>query len=320
VLVTSAGDGSGRLYVVEQTGRILTMNHAGEVAARPFLDVGDLIVAGGEQGLLGLAFDPRFGDDGRFFINYTNTDGDTVIAAYRADQPTVADPASAHIITTIPQPYPNHNGGNLAFGPDGALYVGMGDGGSEGDPQDRGQEPTTPLGKMLRIDVGVKPPKVQIWGLGLRNPWRFSFDRRTGDLWIGDVGQSTWEEIDHTHPGTRRGVNYGWNVMEGRACYEPPEGCDRGGKHLPAAVYGHSQGCAVTGGYVYRGNAIPGLRGTYLFGDYCSGTIWGIPATSHTARPRVLLQTGLSISSFGEDDAGDVYVVDHRGTIYALRA
>lgn len=331
LLATHAGDGSGRLFVLEQVGRIRIVED-GELRPEPFLDVSDRLVAGGEQGLLGLAFHPGFVSNGRFFVNYTDVNGDTVVAEYGLDaaDPDRADPASERVLLRIDQPFANHNGGNLAFGPDGFLYVGTGDGGSAGDPMGNGQRLDTLLGKILRIDVDDRsdgrpyaiPPdnpfvgregaRPEIWAFGLRNPWRFSFDREGGDLWIGDVGQASVEEIDRA-PWGEPGVNYGWNTMEGRACFAPEAGCDQTGLTLPVAVYGHDEGCSVTGGFVYRGEGWPDLVGAYLFSDFCSGTIWALDARRPGAGATALLETGRAISSFGEDEAGELYVTDLAG-------
>ena len=322
LLVTHAGDGSGRLYVVEQSG-LIRMIEDGEVVRTPFLDISDLTEAGGEQGLLGLAFHPAFERDRRFFINYTDTEGDTVVASYGvADDGVTADPDSAHTILKLDQPYSNHNGGHVAFGPDGYLYIGMGDGGSAGDPEENGQNLDALLGKMLRIDVDAGDPYAipddnpfadgggapEIWAYGLRNPWRFSFDEPSGTLWIGDVGQDQLEEIDRV-PADRPGLNYGWNLMEGSRCYQGS--CDASGKVLPVTEYDHDDGCSITGGFVYRGDEFPDMRGGYFFSDYCSGTIWAIDANANgPVKPDVLLESGGSISSFGVDEDGELYVTD----------
>jgi glucose/arabinose dehydrogenase len=325
LLVTHAGDGSGRMFVVEQVGRIRIVRN-GQVAPQPFLDVSALVTAGGEQGLLGLAFHPDYADNGRFFINYTDTDGDDVVAEYRASEdPQRADESSGRVLIEIPDPFSNHNGGHLAFGDDGYLYIATGDGGGGGDPLESGQSLDTLLGKLLRIDVdsssGESPygipaenpfverdgARPEIWAYGLRNPWRFSFD--AGNLWIGDVGQSALEEINRM-PARRGGLNYGWNTMEGDACFDPPTDCDRTGLVLPMATYGHERGCSVTGGYVYRGE-FASLRGAYFFGDYCSGFIWALDAAgAETQEPRLVLESDRSISSFGVDEAGELYLTD----------
>ena len=325
LFLTHAGEGSGRLFVVEQEGRVRIMRD-GKVQATPFLDIAADILAGGERGLLGLAFHPRYRDNGRLFVNYTRKpDGATVIAEYKASGDK-ADRAAAsgQVLLVIAQPWSNHNGGMLAFGPDGYLYIGMGDGGLAADPGNRAQNPQELLGKMLRIDVdsgkprpyGIPPDnpyargggRPEIYAMGLRNPWRFSFDRATGDLWAGDVGQGDREEIDII----RRGANYGWRIMEGTQCFLPPWGCDKKGLALPVTEYKNAKPrCAVTGGYVYRGKALPELQGYYLFADFCSGEVLGY--ADH--KQQILLSTGFNIASFGEDESGEVYVVDLRGTI-----
>ena len=334
VLLTHAGDGTGTLYAVEQGGRIRTMDGRGELASEPFLDISARLTAGGEQGLLGLAFHPRFGSNGRFYVNYTDRQGDTVIAEYRA-RGGRADRGSERVLLRVDQPYANHNGGHLTFGPDGLLYIALGDGGSSGDPHDNGQSRETLLGKLLRIDVdGGQPYGVpagnpfvrtqgarrEIWALGLRNPWRFSFDRETGALFIGDVGQGAFEEIDVEPPGSRGGLNYGWNRMEGDRCFRGDD-CDRRGLTLPVAQYREAGDCAVTGGYVYRGERHERLRGAYLFADYCSGRIWALPAAEALRGPtdhRLVAETDGLISSFGEDESGELYLVDHGGTIFSI--
>jgi len=333
LLVTNAGDGSGRLFVVEQGGRIRIVE-AGRLVERPFLDLSGRITSGGERGLLGLAFHPGFGpSEPRFYADYTDPDGNTVVSEFKAStsDPDVADPASERVLLHIGQPFANHNGGGLAFGPDGDLYVGMGDGGAGGDPFGNGQDHDVLLGKLLRIGVepsGGQPYTIppdnpfaasggagEVFAIGLRNPWRFSFDRATDDLWIGDVGQGAWEEIDRARAadGGGRGLDYGWNVMEGRSCYGATT-CDQTGLTLPIAVYDHSLGCAVIGGYVYRGSALPALDGVYLFSDECSGRIWGLSSGgSDDQQPVQLADTGAAIASFGEDEAGELYAADLAG-------
>jgi len=338
--VTNAGDGSARLFVVEQAGRILVVRD-GQVGREPFLDLRDRVGAGGERGLLGLAFSPAFPADRRLFVNYTDPDGTTVVSSFLAGPGATADradPASERVLLRVAQPYPNHNGGGLAFGPDGLLYVGLGDGGGSGDPEGNGQRLDTLLGKLLRIDVTAPPPDgrpyaippdnpfasgggaPEIWAIGLRNPWRFSFDRLTGELWIGDVGQNRYEEIDRTPAGAAPPVNYGWNRMEAGHCFQPASGCDPTGLALPIAEYGHDAGCAVTGGHVARGETAGPLAGVYLFGDFCSGRIWGLDASGPDRQePVLLLESGRSISSFGEDEAGRILFTDlARGELLRL--
>jgi glucose/arabinose dehydrogenase len=332
--LTHAGDGSGRLFIVEQAGRIRVLVQ-GNLQPTPFLDISDRVWAGGERGLLGLAFHPDYSRNGRLFVSYTRQpDGATVVAEYRrGSNPDHAD-RQERIVLTVPQPFANHNGGMIAFGPDGALYIGRGDGGGRGDPNDRGQNPYDLLGKILRLDVTRGDPyaippdnpfvsgggRPEVYALGLRNPWRFSFDRETGFLIVGDVGQYAWEEVDLVV----RGGNYGWRLMEGLHCFTPATDCQKPGLIPPIVEYGHEGGrCSITGGYVYRGSRQPALRGTYLYGDYCSGEIFGARVETELITPKkwnadVLLRSGLRVSSFGEDEAGEVYLVDHRGGIYQV--
>jgi uncharacterized protein (TIGR03437 family) len=330
--IQHAGDGTNRLFVVQQNG-VIRLLSGGVLQPAPFLDIRNRTVGSGERGLLGLAFPAGYSGKRYFYVNYTNLAGDTVIARYRTTaDPNVADPASETILLTIAQPYSNHNGGQLRFGPDGYLYVGMGDGGSGGDPQNNAQSRRTLLGKMLRLDVEsdlarvLIPPdnpfvnddaaRPEIWALGLRNPWRFSFDRATGDLWIADVGQNRAEEIDFQPASSRGGENYGWNLMEGMQCYRA--GCNTAGLTLPVIEYVRSEGCSVTGGLVYRGRESPGLRGMYLYGDFCTGRIWGLRREGDLWSNRLLLPSGLSISTFGEDEAGEIFVADYGGAIYRI--
>jgi glucose/arabinose dehydrogenase len=336
--VTAAGDGSGRLFVVEQFGRIWALRD-GAPTAEPFLDIGPLVGSrGNEQGLLSIAFHPAFAENGRFFINYTDRDGDTVIARYSvsADNPDRADHESAAVLLTVDQPAPNHNGGLLKFGPDGYLYIGMGDGGAAGDPWGNGQSLDTLLGKLLRIDVDSGEPyaippdnpfagrddaRPEIWAYGLRNPWRFSFDRATGDLFIADVGQNAQEEVHFQPAAGAGGENYGWDIMEGDACYDAGS-CDREGLQLPVAVYPHSGdagGCSITGGYVYRGAAFPALAGTYLYADFCSGNLWTLRPEGEAWQSELVTTLDIRVSSFGEDEAGELYVTDRgAGGLYRL--
>ncbi|UFS72502.1 PQQ-dependent sugar dehydrogenase [Geomonas sp. RF6] len=331
--IVSARDGSNRLFVVEQGGRVKIVRD-GVVSATPFLDISGLVTrTGSEQGLLDLEFPPDFARRRVFFVNYTDKTGigNTSIDRFSVSaDPDRADPASRTQLLHITQPYRNHNGGELAFGPDGFLYIGTGDGGKGGDPHRNGQRRDTLLGKILRIDVssGTKsyaipkgnPFRNEIWGYGLRNPWRFSFDRTTGDLYIADVGQDEVEEVDFQPAGAGAGANYGWNRMEGSSCFKK-EKCDKSGLVLPVAEYRHGRGdCSVTGGYVYRGTAAS-LKGIYLYGDFCSGRIWGLRRDGSTWRTQLLADTKFSISTFGEDEAGEVYVADYgSGTVYRVGA
>lgn len=332
----SPHDGSGRLFVVEQQGMIRIVSNA-SLMPTPFLDIHNQVDFGGEKGLLGLAFHPNYSQNRRFFLNYDHVlsgQMQTVIAEFQTSpsNPNQADPTSERILFTVNQPFPNHKGGQLTFGPDGFLYIGLGDGGSAGDPLGNGQSLQTLLGKMLRIDVDHTSlglpyaipsdnpflngtDRGEIWAYGLRNPWRFSFDVPSGRLFAGDVGQDRFEEIDIL----QKGGNFGWNIMEGLHCFQPASGCNMTGLILPIAEYDHSQGDAVIGGYVYRGTVIPQLVGTYLFGDFQTGTIWGLRENPPGTWTRTqLLSTGKNISSFGRDDAGELYVLDYSGTVLRL--
>ncbi|WP_083461963.1 PQQ-dependent sugar dehydrogenase [Thermanaerothrix daxensis] len=328
--------GNGRLLVLEQAGRVrLVIN--GQVQPAPFLDLRDRVGSqGSEQGLLGIALDPEFDQNGLFYLNYTDRQGNTVVARYMlTPDGQFGDPGSEERLLYVEQPYANHNGGGLVFGPDGYLYIGLGDGGSAGDPQGRAQDPNTLLGKMLRLDVhGARPYAIpadnpfadgqggrqEIWALGLRNPWRYAFDPVTGDLYIADVGQNRWEEVDYLPAGSPGGANFGWNYREGAHPYKgtPPTDLvliD------PVWEYGHNQGgCSITGGFVYRGQALPELQGVYLFGDYCSGVVWGLWRTpAGTWQALELARTSANISAFGQDRQGELYLLDHRsGTLYRL--
>ena len=339
--VTHAGD--ARLFLTLQEGRIVVFE-SGSVRPTPFLNIEPLVGCCGERGLLGLAFHPRYAENGLFFVNYTNTAGNTVIARYRvsANDSNAADPSSAVTLLTIAQPFSNHNGGHLAFGPDGYLYIGMGDGGSANDPMCTAQRDDTLLGKMLRIDVdassgaspfyGVPPDnpfaapggaRDEIWAKGLRNPWRYSFDRATGDLYIGDVGQNAREEIDFQPAGSAGGENYGWKMMEGTLCTGGTLGCAIGipacnapGLTLPILEYPHSSGdCSVTGGYVYRGRLYPRLTGTYFYGDYCTGKIWGASRNGSAWTTWLLAPRASNLTTFGEDAAGELYLATQAGVL-----
>ena len=336
--VTHAGDGSNRVFVVEQGGRVRIVR-GGVLQPTPFLDIAARISSGGERGLLGLAFPPDYARKGYFYVDYTNPGGDTVISRFRrsASNADAADPASEQILLTIAQPFANHNGGQLAFGQrDRMLYVGMGDGGSGGDPGNRAQNPAELLGKILRIDTETGRPftyttpasnpfvtaagfRPEIWALGVRNPWRFSFDRATSDLYIADVGQGSWEEIDFQPAASAGGENYGWRVMEGTHCFNPNP-CDAAGLVPPIVEYGHGAGdCSVTGGYVYRAAQYPRMQGLYYYGDFCSGRIWALRRAVGTWTSTMLLDTSIQISAFGEDEAGNLYAASYgTGELFPL--
>lgn len=342
ILLTNAGDGSRRLFVVEQRG-VVTISKRGQVLPIPFLDLQSRVLSGGERGLLGLAFHPEHARNRKFYLFFTEEgSGDLIIAEMRASarNRNQARPGSFRRLLRVPhRRHANHNGGMLAFGRDGLLYIATGDGGGGGDPDNHAQSRTSRLGKLLRIDVDGRsgglayriPPtnphatsttfKREIWSRGLRNPFR-SFDRRGGDLWIGDVGQNRFEEVDRATraSGGGRAVNFGWRLLEGRACFQPPSDCNRAGKQAPLTVYDHSEGCAVIGGYVYRG-PIAILRGAYLFSDVCSGEIWSVVAKGAARQRKVLMaETDLPISSFGESETGVLFVTALDGNVYRLTA
>ena len=345
--VTAPAGDVGRVFVVEKTGGIRIVKW-GTLLATPFLTLSTKITNGSEQGLLSVAFHPNYASNGKFYVDYTDKSGNTVVSSFHVSgNPDVADATSESIILQVLQPFANHNGGLVKFGPDGYLYVGLGDGGSGGDPFGNGQNGTTLLGKLLRIDidsatpyaipptnpfVGADPRSDEIWALGLRNPWRFSFDRLNGDLYIGDVGQDAYEEIDYQPGGNPGGANYGWNIMEGNHCYNPPVGCDPTGLVAPVLEYPHgpgdSIGCSVTGGYVYRGCAMPDLRGRYFYSDYCTAFIKSFVMSGgavtdpqdHTAAlaPTSPLHIA-SVASFGEDARGELYFCDIAlGNVYKI--
>ena len=329
---------TGLLFITEQRGVIYAFAASQpQPGSHVFLDINDRVNQGGnEEGLLGLAFDPHYAENGYFYVYYSAANPRrSVVSRFSRDQgnPGVAAPQGEVIIMEVGQPFSNHNGGQLAFGPDGYLYIGLGDGGSAGDPQGNGQNLGTLLGKILRIDVsglpatgGYKIPgdnpfvntagaRAEIWAFGLRNPWRFSFDKETGLLWAGDVGQNMWEEIDII----TKGANYGWNIMEGSHCYSPAAGCNQSGLTLPVVEYDHSKGCSVTGGYVYRGDKVPSLQGHYIYGDYCSGNIWALGYHDNTVTRNILIaESGLNITSFEEDLAGNLYILSREGGIFTL--
>jgi glucose/arabinose dehydrogenase len=330
--ITHAGDGSGRLFVVERGGRIRIVNPDGSVSAQPFLDISSRVLTSGlEQGLLGLVFHPSYATTGRFFVNYTRQpDGANMIAEFLvSSSPDVADPASERALIGIADPAPNHNGGGLAFGPDGYLYIALGDGGGQNDQFGNAQNVNSLLGKILRIDVNAPPAAdrpyaippgnpfaagggaPEIWAIGMRNPWRISFDREWGDLYIADVGGGSWEEIDRQPADAPGGLNYGWPIMEGRHCLSTS--CTTAGYVEPIAEYGHDLGCSVIGGHVYRGQDQPELNGIYVLGDWCSGLVFTLQVDEGTVTPKVVLESGLQISSIGEDEDGEMYLVDLAG-------
>ncbi len=342
VFVTHAGDGSGRIFVVEQRG-VIRVVQDGQLLATPLLDIADARVSCcGERGLLSVAFPPDFANKRHFYLNFTDKQGATVVARYRLlpDDDNAADPASEQVILRIEQPFPNHNGGQLQFGRDGYLYIGTGDGGSAGDPQNIAQNTNDLLGKLLRIDVEgasgdqpyLIPPtnpytttagyRPEIWALGLRNPWRFSFDRATGDLYIGDVGQGNIEEISYQPASSGGGENYGWRCKEGTRDFNMGDNCAEVQLVPPIHEYDHSAGnCSVTGGYVYRGSEFARMQGIYFYGDYCSGLLWGLHQAGGEWVNELLLETQYfgSLSSFGEDEAGNLYVTNlSDGTVAKL--
>jgi glucose/arabinose dehydrogenase len=328
----------GGLLVADQGGRVWWIGPDGAVGRNPLIDLRKAITSGGERGLLGLALHPRFPADPRVFLDFTDVNGDTIVASLALDpaSPGAQGAADLQQLLFVDQPYTNHNGGGLQFGPDGKLYVALGDGGSGGDPQGNAQNPNVLLGKILRLDVDAPASgpygiptdnpfaggggRPEVWLLGLRNPWRFSFDRLTGDLWIGDVGQGAWEEIDVVRRGAGGGANFGWNVMEGNHCYAAKT-CDSAGLTPPVAEYGHDLGCAVVGGYVYRGSRYPFLVGAYLFSDTCTSRIWAIDARSDG--PSTPIEVGVvsgNIASFGEDADGELYVLRLDGSVLRVTA
>lgn len=321
--------GDDRLFIVDQAGRLRVVD-GGSLQTAPWLDISSGISSGGERGLLGLAFDPAFATNGQFFLNFTNPAGDTRVVRYTASDPAgaTANIVAADTILRVPQFDSNHNGGMLAIGPDGYLYVAVGDGGGGGDPMDAGQDPTTLLGSLLRLDDdGNAAPgnpftsstgDPRIWATGLRNPWRFSFDVPSGRLWIADVGQSAREEVNAVD-ASRAGVNYGWNVMEGTQCYNASQ-CDQTGLELPVHEYGHDQGCSVTGGYVYRGSALTGNTGRYFFSDFCSGFVRSFVLEGGEVSDFVEHDVGSlgSISSFGVDSQGELYLLEWGGRVLRL--
>ncbi|HEX9166459.1 MAG TPA: PQQ-dependent sugar dehydrogenase [Gemmatimonadales bacterium] len=338
VLATTPPTEPGRLFVVEKRGVVRIVKN-GSLLATPFLDIRSKVSTGGEQGLLGFAFHPSYATNGVFVVSYTNADGDTRVATMKVSaNPDVADPASERVFLELDQPYPNHNGGHVTFNPLGFLYVGLGDGGGSGDPDNRAQNRQQLFGKLLRYSIDAQgaatiPPsnpfygrtdsRWELWSLGLRNPWRFSFDRALGDLYVADVGQSQLEEVN-VRPAVfdyGRGTNFGWPVMEGTQCYRPATGCSRSGLTLPLLEYGHADGCSVTGGFVYRGAALPDLVGTYFYADYCRAWVRSFKLVQ--GRPAELkewpeLAPGGQVTSFGEDAAGELYVVTADGKVHKV--
>jgi len=311
--------GDARLFVVEQAGRIRVVRN-GIAAAQPFLDISERVRSGGEQGLLSMAFHPDYARNGFFFVNFTDRQGDTRVERFRVGtSPDVAEGSSSRLLFTVDQPYSNHNGGHILFGADGMLYVGTGDGGSGGDPHRHGQNRQSLLGKMLRVDVNAAAARPEIWAIGLRNPWRFAFDRTAGNLYIADVGQSSQEEINIA-PARQATVNYGWNVMEGTQCYRD-SGCDRSGLHIPQVTYGRDGGaCSITGGFVYRGRHVPAIAGHYFYSDYCAGFLrsFRFANGSVTDRREWKMDDIGNVVSFGEDSAGELYIVAESGRIYRI--
>ena len=359
--LTHAGDGSGRIFIVERIGRIRLLK-SGVLQTAPFLDISSKVLGGGEDGLLSVAFPPDYAERQRFYVYYTNLNGNLVLARFHTSaNPDLADPTSEEQILIIPHPNQNnHNGGQLAFGPDGYLYLAPGDGGGGGDPNNNAQNPATLLGKLLRIDVEDKIPtsipnlanivflplvstitghtyrippdnpfvnqpgyRPEIWSLGLRNPWRFSFDRTTHDLYIADVGQDTVEEVNFRPAGSSGGENYGWKIREGSQCFSPASGCVDPPNYVgPVAEYQHGvndvNGCSVTGGYVYRGTAYPNMQGTYFYADFCKGKVWGLKFENSAWQSRKLDEFPYQFSSFGQDESGEIYLVRYSGYIYHL--
>lgn len=339
VHITHAGDGSGRIFVVERAGRIRILS-GGSLLPAPFLDISSIVRDdGSEEGLLSLAFGPNFDESGQFYVYFTDdrpdNRGNNVMARFSvSNDPNIADPLSEELILGFDHPtYENHNGGQIAFGPDGYLYIGMGDGGSAGDPHGNGQSLDTLLGKMLRIDVDngnpyAIPPdnpyvngggRAEIWATGLRNPWRFSFDALTGDLYIADVGQNIWEEVNFLPGGILGGTNFGWDYLEGNHQFQgsPPSSITITN---PVAEYSHSGGnCSITGGHVYRGSTLPEWQGVYVYGDFCTGYVWGLVQNTNGEWNSILMfDLGILISSFGLDEDGEIYAVDRNGNILML--
>lgn len=331
LLTVAPGDARKRWFVVGQHVGAIRILENDKLLARPFFTIAD-ISKGNEQGLLGVAFHPQYQDNGRLYVHYTAKDKSTHVVEYRVrkDDPDAVDPTTARELLHVEQPYSNHNGGHLEFGPDGKLYTGLGDGGAANDPKRNGQNPTSLLAKLLRIDVDAKDPKPEIVHVGLRNPWRFSFDRETGDLFIGDVGQNLWEMVHVVSAGDPRKHNFGWNVVEGTHCFDAESGggkksCDKSGFTLAAVEYPHDEGCSITGGIVYRGKALPMLAGRYFYADYCTGLlrsfVWtqGVVREHWDWKPSIDRDGVLTqVSSFGIDHDGELYILELTGSIYKL--
>ncbi len=335
--LTSPPGDTDRLFIVERAGAIRIVK-AGVLLPTPFLNLVGLVSTESERGLLGLAFDPGYAANGHFVIHYTDLAGNTRVSRFRVSgDPDVADPASEELLLAAEQPFDNHNGGQIEFGPDGFLYIGLGDGGGSGDPDGRGQALTDLLGSILRIDASgdvasIVPPdnpfvatpgaRPEIWSFGLRNPWRFSFDPATGDLYIADVGQNEWEEVDISFAadGGGKGANYGWSRMEGRHCFQA-DSCDQSGLVLPLFEYDHTSGCSISGGYVYRGAAIPALQGHYFYSDFCSAWVRSFRINDRQVTEEAdwpTLQPGGSVPSFGRDAVGELYVLSTEGRVFKI--
>ena len=362
VFVISYPTDASILYVVEQAGKIIVLD-SGQKKSKPFFNINKRVVnpfrPGDERGLLGFAFHPDHENNKKFYINYIDNDGHTIVSEFIAQSKYKADHNSERILLRLEQPYGNHNGGHIEFGKDGYLYIAIGDGGAAGDPLDSGQDLTSLFGKVIRIDIngspysipksnpfyGIKNAREEIWAWGLRNVWRFSFDKKTGDIYYGDVGQNKWEEVNFEPASSSGGNNYGWRQMEASYCFEPKENCKRDGMVLPIIEYPNDayhpafalgrknqlnvEGCSVTGGYVYRGKKLKGFEGVYFFGDYCSGNIWSFKVIDGKANEfknrteEINIADGEFtnyISSFGQDADGEIYIVDYNGAVYKIIA
>jgi glucose/arabinose dehydrogenase len=343
-LASPPGD-STRIFVIEKRGTVQILDRNTGTLVSTFINITPLVSTGSEQGLLGFAFDPQYATNRRFYLSYTDTSGNAVIARFLADpnNPNQALPTADHIILTLSQPFSNHNGGMITFGQDGFFYIGFGDGGSAGDPGNRAQNLSNLLGKLLRIDISQSGPpplaaytvppsnpcvgqtgvRSEIWSVGLRNPWRFSFDRLSGDLYLADVGQGEREEVNLSPLGSGggKGLNYGWNVLEGTRCYPLGALCSSAGLTQPVVEYNHGSGCSITGGYVYRGSAIAALQGTYFYSDFCTSFIRSFRYVNGQVTQHfdwASLNPGENITSFGEDNQGELYVMTSQGGLYRI--